>query len=1260
MKTRKRTSTIVAIILAITLISVALVVYAYANSGNGQTDAMIDIEASLSAYKIGETISVKNDGYIGIPVEVSNYYDTSKGATKPGYNGTPLIVYVVNTRAERIGKKTDVEIIQSLLNRGYIVQIFDYLNNSKAISPDLDWSTQTLRQNSKKGSYFTDNTYIKAGTYYDTILLPAGYDVSLNNVFWETDKHGADGDLEKIVENWNTDLRGWFRNTIVYWRNAAGEQKATQPGFDKNNEKVVWYSDAAGKNAVEATASDANYVKLQHTKAPDVTDCVGKDGTPIDLNLYMHVIYPTDKDNTLEDVPVIALANSSEYLSGGLNTADRPQMSGFLFNGYAGVVFDYLYQPMAQDDYYGYYDGRTELNALTGDRMNYGLQLYDDKRINTAAMRYIRYLTLTNPETYSFDIESIGVYGNSKGGWFTFLGEAELTEPTVASAGESLGSAIDTRINAYTSKRIYENHSGETRYQNGKTESYIKNGVTIDGGELQPWLTYTDKNGVEREIPSYASWIYASCGAQYEDITEGHAPVFAALQMRDDFTATHNLFAEVTKNLDVPSLYVIVDYGHTFAYGSDFYYGYNTYVAMFDFANYYLKDAPVKVIYTDPAGDTGRIDTTPSITIKFSGAVPKNEIEKITLVSGSHTAVGEWTSVRGDTEWTFEPNALLPGAKYVLTIPSDMSGDNGVAMGSSYTTSFVTEGESVSDITVTAGALGNYFTLVVPEETKSDAKIRFHVANDAANVAELYTVSGFDPAFPDSSVKGSLVGSVNLSGAGYYEIDVTEYVYGAEAGSALTFLMTPKKAAGESESVITSSTLITTASFGSYVRKGEAKAPDGTDAAKIYVTTNVRESGTPQYAYEKPFYANATNALTVNKLLGSTLTNADLGRKYHISVRLYDTDTRVIQISLNRVTGEYVHDQYTVSYNFMTEAGKWKEYSFDYTVYEPIYGEAGLNAKSLNLMLGSVGCDESAVYISDITITETVTGIELASDAATLVLGHRGAEYKESGDSKAFTIGTVGYDSFGAALAAAKSGETVVLNKNYIVTDSDDFTGWDSLEKITLDLNGYKLYNSSKNPVIHAAATSIKVPKTTINIIGGEIYLSSAALIGYKGSSASGDGKVFNVNVSGTSIYNSSGSTLTAFITEKSIESVSGAEVNVKLNNVNIDLTKRINTRNAVAVFSNGSDSLTVNYEICGGSIYIDNFAGVTVVDVLKKTEFVKNSSGSYTVMLSGEGAVVPEIGVMTESTIATYKQYSAEDNIATYTIQASALSTKY
>ena len=189
---------ITAISVLILLISV-LAVTVLATQSEAKEDATVKIKEAFNAnYLVGSTQTVNNDGYIGIPVEITTYYDAAThGASKAGYNGTPLIIYVVNTNVERIGAKTDVEIISSMLSRGYIVTVVDYKNNEKAKSPDLDWSTQGLRQQIMKGAYLTNTTACPKGTYRDTILAPAGYDVSLSHIYWEANKHGADGTLDR-------------------------------------------------------------------------------------------------------------------------------------------------------------------------------------------------------------------------------------------------------------------------------------------------------------------------------------------------------------------------------------------------------------------------------------------------------------------------------------------------------------------------------------------------------------------------------------------------------------------------------------------------------------------------------------------------------------------------------------------------------------------------------------------------------------------------------------------------------------------------------------------------------------------------------------------------------------------------------------------------------------------------------------------------------------------------------------------------------
>jgi len=1273
MKKRKLSRTL-AILLALVLVVAAIFAVTVFAGSSDENDASAAIKEKFAEKQIGNTVAQSNDGYIGIPVEVTTFYDYgTHGKAKTGYNGTPLVIYVVNTKTERIGSKTDTEIIESMLERGYIVSVLDYKNHEKAVSPALDWSAQTIRVQFASGGFFTDKTYLPSGSYSDNFIVPAGYDLLYGKVFWEADKHGADGTLEKIVENWNTDLRGWYRDKSVYWRNSLGEQKATQNGLDGSAPQ--WYSDSALKNPVAATAENANYVKLTHTLALDVTDCVGPDGTPIDLNLYMHVVYPTTTvDKPLDPVPIAVLASSSEYLSTASTSSGlRPQHNGFLFNGYAGAVFDYLYQPMAQSDYWKYYDGRTSEGALTGDRMNYGLHLYNDKKINTAAMRFLRYLTYTDPGTYSFDVEKIGVFGNSKGGWFTFLGEAEVRNHTVEDASlytkAELEALIDARINDYTSKRQFAGHRDETRYQNGIREDYVKNGVTIDGGELQPWLTYTDKNGVTHEILSYASWIYASNGSQYEDITEGHAPVFSALHLRDDFSVTNNLFAEVTKSLDIPSMYVIVDLGHTFAYGPDYQYGFDTYDAMFAFANYYLKNDRVKVIHTIPAAGNGNMGTTDPITIKFSGAVLASDIEKITLISsGGDVASGSWSSARGGLEWTFTPDTLLSDTEYILTVPATFAGDNGVAIGEEYTASFYTEAEVTSDMTVVKGALGSYLIITAPDSSDAaDARIRFHADGNAANIAELYAVESYNEADPDASVRGELLGSVSLSGDGYYEVDVSAYVLEADASTRLVFLLSPAKTAGENkyELKFNAQSALSSITLQKYVPVTISTAPDGTEAAEMKVGINVDANGKQQYAYET-FYSNATMAFVSNSALGGkALTDADIGRRYRITMRVYDTDARVIQMSLNgayadasgKANGAYDHN--VPSYNFMTKPGEWMTVGFDYVVYEPMYGEEALAAKKLTVRFGATGSDESPIYVSDLTVIETVTDITLSDkNAAALVLGVRGGDYKNNGTTDAFKVGESYYPTLSAALAAAGNGGTVTLNKNYTLTDSDDYTGWAALGSVTLDLNGYKIYTDSENPLIHAAAN--KTGTTNITVKNGSIYLSDAPLVGYAGSTSGGKGKIFNIVLEDLVIVNKKGSDLRELMTAKTIESASAATVNISMDNVEVDFRFGYNTEVPVSLFSSGEYPLAVSYEMAGGSISTDKFLGIGLFDSLTSASFIADENGAYTTLHSSIGNKLPATGVSKDGEIQSFAYDSHSKNIATYTIQKSDLATPY
>ena len=139
---------------ALCCIIMALGLFSGAQTTVERKGSMIEIEENFSAYRLGDVQRISSDGYIGIPVQLSVYYDGEERVTS-GIGGTPLILYVINTATERIGTKTDTQIIRSMLDRGYLVCVVDYLENGKATTPALDWSLQTLRANINAGKYFS-------------------------------------------------------------------------------------------------------------------------------------------------------------------------------------------------------------------------------------------------------------------------------------------------------------------------------------------------------------------------------------------------------------------------------------------------------------------------------------------------------------------------------------------------------------------------------------------------------------------------------------------------------------------------------------------------------------------------------------------------------------------------------------------------------------------------------------------------------------------------------------------------------------------------------------------------------------------------------------------------------------------------------------------------------------------------------------------------------------------------------------------------
>lgn len=407
---------------------------------------------SLEEYVVYET-ELASDGYLGIPVGIKTY---ASGNTT---SDSSIIYYVVNTNTERVGTDTDEQILTDLINRNYLVTVSDYKNNSKANDPySLDWSIYKVLDQAVTGW--------RGGAQANTesrIVLPAGYNVTTDEVFFELDKHGADGSFQRIIDVWNNDFLGTKGSTSI---TLADGTKTTVAAY---------------------TAS------LPGGVASDITQLIKKDGTPIDLDLKMDIIYPTNPEN---EVPVMVHASSAEARANPLEW----RMNAFTLDGYAGVSFDYTWVPMARKDHYGYFDGN-DSGSVTGDNNSYSMGMYSGVKAETAVIRKIRYLSDREHDKYKFNVDKIGVFGVSKAGLVTRLGNPNPEN--------------------YPEERFLPGHHGETRFENGDTEdrefTVGDNTYTIDGGEQQPWLTYSNGD----PIPSNVQFVYSTSGGAVNSITEG-------------------------------------------------------------------------------------------------------------------------------------------------------------------------------------------------------------------------------------------------------------------------------------------------------------------------------------------------------------------------------------------------------------------------------------------------------------------------------------------------------------------------------------------------------------------------------------------------------------------------------------------------------------------------------------------------------------------------------------------------------------------
>jgi len=284
------------------------------------------------------------------------YYISSSTHSRPWNIGSPVIVYVKNHGYERIGQEPDLPILMDYIKQHYIVITMDFENNKNAVSPNFDKDMHNFFQGiyaNKSESIFAPRNMTPRK--YRTFFLPAGCRVATDLVYWELDKHGANGTLEYIMGMFNRDIAG-----VV-----TGKTKVTSP--------------------------------------EQMTD---RQNRPFQYKLAMDIVYPSQPKRK---VPLIVTAATQVTRHPQMTPKTyRPHRIGFLMRGYACAFVDHCYNPIRRhfwfdsskyslDRWNGLASSTAAIRYLRANAEKYGI---DDRYIGAMGHSKGEYMVarLTDPE----------------------------------------------------------------------------------------------------------------------------------------------------------------------------------------------------------------------------------------------------------------------------------------------------------------------------------------------------------------------------------------------------------------------------------------------------------------------------------------------------------------------------------------------------------------------------------------------------------------------------------------------------------------------------------------------------------------------------------------------------------------------------------------------------------------------------------------------------------------------------------------------
>ncbi len=682
-------------------------------------------DETLAGYKQCEGMWTDST-YVKGDVKYTVYFDAANASQKHD-----VILYVINWNGERIGENegehSDVKIVYDNIvadpavetGRHAAVIVVDFGGNPNAVAGVVEFSMARFRSDlgtvAPVGSLKLDKNY--------TFVLPAGYRVMRDVLYFQSDVHGSLGTLNAVMSTWNAQVAYNPSNASAASRYADGKlPKAVNYAWHTGDANCTCKANGAGNECFAGAPQEKNGEIIPYTNvithtgdketcpyphsvlttvsckstntaninwAPAVTrveDCRKPDGSPLNYNCRLDIVYPSaGKDEGIETPVFTQAATQSPRMNniGTLSWKDddkdgvetlksRAAFVGFSFNGYTCAVYDYAYIPMARGDHYGYIDG-------------YGFHGTNGAKTARAAIRCIRYFA----DVLGYSSELIGAAGISKG------------TPTTAVLSTVNNKKV---VEQNTYKYVVNGETVETRglYYEGDLNA---DGTVTAGRTQQPYMYYEDgyntTSSTGTEISSEVSVVYCAAGDGINwtynpswgnstillgaiDANTGeetqHVPMVLSCGQYDEYGCWNhwngivNRFTEYAENpfLAIP----MEDMGHDYPFGTDPIRNYDRYEAMNQFFHSILKPElyEAQVAWSLPVN--GATDVSVFEKIQVQLIKPAQSLEAFiaaTTVKDTYgnAVAGTWTTNGDNTSglYTFVPEGgYVGGIEYKVTV----------------------------------------------------------------------------------------------------------------------------------------------------------------------------------------------------------------------------------------------------------------------------------------------------------------------------------------------------------------------------------------------------------------------------------------------------------------------------------------------------------------------------------------------------------------------------------------------------------------